>query len=390
MAAGFVKLKDLPPRLMHDALDIINIADFNLDQKSLGHLILEAVSKFVHAESSVLFLTDESRRVTTSIVKNLCRKKSLDFVNYFCRLDPLKLIHGAVGKKTVYRLEEVVDQRSFLASEYYNDFYKPQKIHHKLVVNLQAKGRLYGEICLHRSSVNRKFSKKEIKLLQTVTPYIVHTLEHSELRRKMRFKDNLLNIINDNSPAGIIILNQALNPIYANKQANLFCKELFGHPVIPQSGSMLPQALIDDCQKIQQGLKAKTDVAALPKHRIMKNRQAEKFNVTSRLIEEEFGHRQTNVFMIAIERINETGNFKINEFKESYQLTDREAEIAGHIFKARKNAEIAEKLFVSEITVKWHIRNLFEKVGVNTRTALIHKILFHEPPHPPAIESIMV
>lgn len=390
MSAGLTKLKDLPPRLMHDALDIINISDFNLDQKALGHLILEAMFKFVHAESSVLFLTDENKNITTSIIKNLCGKKSLEFVNYFCRLDPLNLLHGTVGKKTVYRLEDVVDHRAFLASEYYNDFYKPQKIYHKLVINLQAKGRLYGKICLHRSLVNRNFSKKEIKLLQTVTPYIVHALEHSELRRKMRFKDNLLNIINNNSPAGIIILNEALTPMYVNKQANLFCKELFGHPAVPHSGSLLPPVLMQDCQKIKQDLKAKTDTVPLPKHQVMQNRQAEKFNVTSRLIEATCGNPHSSLFMISIERIKESAKFKTNEFKQSYQLTDREAEIAVQIFKGRKNAEIAKKLFVSEITVKWHIRNLFEKVGVNTRTALIHKILFHEPSHLPAIENIVV
>jgi DNA-binding NarL/FixJ family response regulator len=45
------------------------------------------------------------------------------------------------------------------------------------------------------------------------------------------------------------------------------------------------------------------------------------------------------------------------------------------IFSGLKNLEIAEKLFISEITVKKHIQNIYEKVGVKNRTSLMRKII---------------
>ena len=45
------------------------------------------------------------------------------------------------------------------------------------------------------------------------------------------------------------------------------------------------------------------------------------------------------------------------------------------IFNGLKNLEIAEKLFVSEITVKKHVQNIYAKVGVKNRTSLMNKIM---------------
>jgi DNA-binding NarL/FixJ family response regulator len=47
----------------------------------------------------------------------------------------------------------------------------------------------------------------------------------------------------------------------------------------------------------------------------------------------------------------------------------------GQIFKGLKNAEIAEALYISEITVKKHIQKIYAKVGVKNRTSMMNKIM---------------
>lgn len=49
-------------------------------------------------------------------------------------------------------------------------------------------------------------------------------------------------------------------------------------------------------------------------------------------------------------------------------LTQREAEVLGHIATGHTNAEIAATLFVAETTVKTHINNAFAKIGARNRT----------------------
>ncbi|MEL6224429.1 MAG: response regulator transcription factor [Cyanobacteria bacterium J06627_8] len=53
---------------------------------------------------------------------------------------------------------------------------------------------------------------------------------------------------------------------------------------------------------------------------------------------------------------------------ESYPLTERELEILELIVSGCSNAQIAEKLFVTVGTVKTHVRNILNKLGVGDRT----------------------
>ena len=58
-------------------------------------------------------------------------------------------------------------------------------------------------------------------------------------------------------------------------------------------------------------------------------------------------------------------------------LSQREREIVALVAQGFKNKEMAEKLFISEQTVKNHLHNIFDKLGVSDRLELalfaIHK-----------------
>jgi len=52
-------------------------------------------------------------------------------------------------------------------------------------------------------------------------------------------------------------------------------------------------------------------------------------------------------------------------------LTPRELEVVGLVVKGARNREIAEKLFISEGTVKIHLHNIYERLGVAGRVEVI-------------------
>jgi DNA-binding NarL/FixJ family response regulator len=56
------------------------------------------------------------------------------------------------------------------------------------------------------------------------------------------------------------------------------------------------------------------------------------------------------------------------------QLSRREAEVLRHICAGSSNKEIAEKLFISEQTVKSHLNHLFKKFGVTSRLQLALRV----------------
>lgn len=49
------------------------------------------------------------------------------------------------------------------------------------------------------------------------------------------------------------------------------------------------------------------------------------------------------------------------------QITEREAEILRLVAEGRKNSEIADRLFISVQTVRWHLRTAYSKLGITGR-----------------------
>ena len=58
-------------------------------------------------------------------------------------------------------------------------------------------------------------------------------------------------------------------------------------------------------------------------------------------------------------------------------LTAREAEVLSHAARGRSNAEIGAALYVTEQTVKFHLGNIYRKMGVGNRTEAAHQALRH-------------
>jgi DNA-binding CsgD family transcriptional regulator len=65
----------------------------------------------------------------------------------------------------------------------------------------------------------------------------------------------------------------------------------------------------------------------------------------------------------------------VEGFGQAFQISSREREIIGLILQGKSNKEIEELLFISYNTVKNHIYNIYQKLGVNSRGQMIHTVL---------------
>jgi DNA-binding CsgD family transcriptional regulator len=78
--------------------------------------------------------------------------------------------------------------------------------------------------------------------------------------------------------------------------------------------------------------------------------------------------------MIFIERFSLGRRLDIVRLRRRFDFTDREAQVVGEIVKGLTNSEIAESLFISEHTVKDHIKNIMHKLGVHNRTSIFCRV----------------
>lgn len=80
-------------------------------------------------------------------------------------------------------------------------------------------------------------------------------------------------------------------------------------------------------------------------------------------------------------RVKEVAHKAMNRLRDEIGhpdevLTDRESEVLAYVAEGISNAEIAERLYISEPTIKTHLTRIFQKLGVTKRTqaaAFYHK-----------------
>jgi DNA-binding NarL/FixJ family response regulator len=62
---------------------------------------------------------------------------------------------------------------------------------------------------------------------------------------------------------------------------------------------------------------------------------------------------------------------QLAEHMSDEDLTSREIEVLDHIAGGNRNRDIADKLFITEETVKVHIKHIMEKLGASDRTQAV-------------------
>ncbi|MEN3342361.1 MAG: hypothetical protein V7644_1765, partial [Actinomycetota bacterium] len=63
--------------------------------------------------------------------------------------------------------------------------------------------------------------------------------------------------------------------------------------------------------------------------------------------------------------------------RPSWDLTEREAEVLRALAGGRSNKQMAQDFWLSSQTIKYHLRNVYRKLGVSTRTEAVRKAYEH-------------
>jgi DNA-binding NarL/FixJ family response regulator len=68
------------------------------------------------------------------------------------------------------------------------------------------------------------------------------------------------------------------------------------------------------------------------------------------------------------------GHARARRPETSLALTAQETQVARLVVEGDTNREAAAKLFISPATVEYHLRHIYQKLGVSSRTQLARKI----------------
>ncbi len=61
--------------------------------------------------------------------------------------------------------------------------------------------------------------------------------------------------------------------------------------------------------------------------------------------------------------------------QERFNLSDREVDVIKCLCRGDTNKEIGERLFISDLTVKGHLKHIYQKMGAHTRSTVVSTVL---------------
>ena len=174
--------------------------------------------------------------------------------------------------------------------------------------------------------------------------------------------DGIINFIFDTLPTGVLILNRKMDIMYSNKQASLFLSRFEIPEEIPSVGMRIFNAL--DGDKFQELFPG--EIIIIKKFEGSPSNWLFRFAIPV---------KSQPIIVLYIIEDKISNKLNVNEIRQQYRLTRREADIVRRLLDGLKNVEISKEFEIVEQTVKDHLSNIYQKMGVENRFDLIRSLV---------------
>jgi DNA-binding CsgD family transcriptional regulator len=245
----------------------------------------------------------------------------------------------------------------------FREILAPLGLGDELRVALTDGGSCWGYMCLHREADPDGFRPDEIEFLESVSRYLARGLRSSLL------VENLAVASGAEAPC-LLILADDMSLVATSQPVQAWLEQIADHPQRKE----LPQAVYGLARRLQEAERGGGDAATLsPRVRIRTATGRWLLLHAMRLVSADASGGQIAV-IIEPAASTEVASVVL----QAYGLTQREAEIAEHVLKGTATSEIADALSISVLTVRQHLKAVFEKTGVSSRRELSARILYEQ------------
>lgn len=179
----------------------------------------------------------------------------------------------------------------------------------------------------------------------------------------------LSDIIKERSKPGLLIFDHHGRLLYSNWEALEMQSAV-------QAGATEAFPTFEEiyslCLQMKPGMEASdTALAADPECQVLNVGNGISYSLRPFLINERAKEDGESHVLILIEKVVERRKIDVENARREFQLTRREGEVVRLICDGITNREISEKIFISENTVKVHIKNIMKKMKAYSRNEII-------------------
>jgi DNA-binding CsgD family transcriptional regulator len=249
----------------------------------------------------------------------------------------------------------------------YREHTGPLGLHHELRSVCSVGKERWGGLDLTREHGRPDFDDREVALLRRLTPHL-----GAALRAATLLSQASLEAQEDGLPGVLILDHRRWAVSHYNAMAESLLGELEDLSPRWHDGD-LPVALTAVAGAVRRALKPESerDRASVP-HLCVKARSGRWLTLQGTLTEARPGHPSETMIIIEAAGPKEVTWIKA----AAYGLSDREKEVVGLVVRGASTKQIAATLYISEYTVQDHLSNIFDKVGVRGRKALVKRLFY--------------
>ena len=338
-----------------------------LDEAVLLREVSERLRRAVPSEASCAHMIDPlSGVITNAVTEEMGGEKEAhiffervyfeDDVNgyhWLARNPPLVRL---ISEATEGRLERTLRYRELLGS---------LGLGYELRTTCTVGKELWGGVDLTRERGRRDFNAREAELLRRIAPHLGAGLKAAVLRSQASLESK-----GDGGP-GVLVLDRQGRVVGYTQAAERWLRELEELGPGWQEGDGLPVPVSVVMSAVQKALKPETDrdLNSIPRlcvrarsgrwltfHGAMNEPQSDSGGETMVVIEPAEPRQVAWLHTAA------------------YGLTEREREIVDLVVQGASTKQISATLYISEYTVQDHLSNIFDKVGVRSRRALVKQL----------------
>ncbi|NQT31149.1 MAG: helix-turn-helix transcriptional regulator [Deltaproteobacteria bacterium] len=293
--------------------------------------------------------------------------------DYYYKRSPL-LTEALSSSKTVFKTGDSISFQDWERSDFYNNFIRPQHLYKQLLLALRWKDNLIGMITLWRSKKQPDYGKRDVLKSEMLTPHLAVAMRNIGVISKIyRGKERFIST-DALDTEGLLLLDQKFKPIYLNAKAKEICQCLSGGAANGASNLEgedfpVPSCIINNCSELLHLLKVADEPVLLPKGRVMITESGEKFRIECSLVWKADHTNSVPNFMVSMYNLTDGGDV-VTITKAKYRLSKRELEIINCIIAGMSYSEIADKLYISKLTVHTHVKNIYRKIRAKSRIEL--------------------
>lgn len=183
--------------------------------------------------------------------------------------------------------------------------------------------------------------------------------------------------------SGVILFNSTGQLLFMNQEAQLFIRQFQSYSAMENGASLIPNdihTVVRDLVNLLMHCDHPKDCESIQVERLC-FAQDQRLIIRGLCIPDQPLARNSR-FLIIIEKLHQRLECPDTHIQQRYHLTEREQMVIIYLMLGFTNKEIANRMNLSEYTVKEHLKRIMHKTKTTTRTGLLARMIFPTPQGP--------